>query len=517
MFKKILIANRGEIAVRVIRACREMGISPVAIYSDADRAALHVRLADEAYHIGASPSLESYLSIERVIAALQRSGAQAVHPGYGFLSENADFARAVEAAGAIFIGPSAASMDMMGNKINARLVAQAAQAPIVPGTQAALTSIEETIKTAEEIGFPIMLKAAAGGGGKGLRLAHSREELLSAYNLARSEAAAAFKDETVYLEKYISRPRHIEIQLLADRHGNYIYLGERECSIQRRNQKVIEECPSPLDNADLRRRMGESAVRIAREAGYYNAGTIEFLVDQDRNFFFLEMNTRLQVEHPVTELVTGIDLVRSQIEIAAGEPLKLKQSDVRMNGAAIECRIYAEDAENNFMPSPGRISYLRAPSGVGVREDSGVYSGFEVPIYYDPLLAKLSVWAATRRAAIDRLNRALDEYQITGIKTSIPFFKEIINHEQFINGDLDTGFIARNWQPQHGQQAVETNEPDKNNDEQRLSDLAALVALLHQMRASRVATTNGATARENESPSAWKLSGRAKLYRGGGF
>jgi acetyl-CoA carboxylase, biotin carboxylase subunit len=501
MFKKVLIANRGEIAVRVIRACREAGISPVAVYSEADRTALHVRLADEAYYLGPAPSLESYLSIERVIEALKQSGADAVHPGYGFLSENAAFVRAVEAAGVVFIGPAAQSMEMMGDKISARRVAIKANAPIVPGTEEPLASLEEAVATADKIGYPVMLKAAAGGGGKGMRMARNQEELLGAFNVARSEAAAAFKDSTVYLERFIERPRHIEIQVLADRAGNYVYLGERECSIQRRNQKVIEECPSPINSADLRRRMGESAVRIARAANYYNAGTLEFLVDQDHNFYFLEMNTRLQVEHPVTELVTGVDLVRAQLRIAAGESLGFTQDDVQLRGAAIECRIYAEDAEQNFMPSPGRITRLRTPSGPGIREDSGVYNGYEVPIYYDPLLAKLSVWGATRAEAIERLERALDEYQIDGIKTTIPFFKTIIKHEQFIAGDLDTGFIARNWQPPAAEEAAVNDE---------VTDLAALLAAIHHHR-NLNKSINSPSAGNNLSM--WKWSGRVARSR----
>ncbi|MEW6730155.1 MAG: acetyl-CoA carboxylase biotin carboxylase subunit [Acidobacteriota bacterium] len=510
MFSKILIANRGEIAVRVIRACRELGISPVAVYSEADRAALHVRLADEAYYLGAAPSLESYLSSERILDAIARAGVQAVHPGYGFLSENAAFAQAVESAGVTFIGPSSRSMELMGGKIDARQLAQQAEAPIVPGTNAPLASAEEALATAEKIGFPVMLKAAAGGGGKGLRLVRNREALLSAYNLARSEAAAAFKDATVYLEKFIEHPRHIEIQIFGDRQGNYVYLGERECSIQRRNQKVIEECPSPLNNPDLRRRMGEAAVRIARTAGYYNAGTVEFLVDRELNFYFLEMNTRLQVEHPVTELVTGIDLVKEQIRVAAGEPLSFTQADITLRGAAIECRIYAEDADHNFMPNPGTITRLRVPGGPGVRLDSGVYEGYEVPIYYDPLLAKLIVWGATREEAIARLWRALDEYNIEGIKTTIPFFKSLIKLTPFLNGDLDTGFIERNWRPQAMAQ------PD--HEHKTTLDLAALVVTLHHTRTKTAAATN---ANHNSAgfsePSAWKLSGRAQQHRKGDF
>jgi len=497
MFKKLLIANRGEIAVRIIRACRELGISPVAIYSDADRNALHVRLSDEAYNIGPAPSIESYLSIERVIDVIKRSRVDAVHPGYGFLSENAKFVEAVSNTQAVFIGPSASAIEMMGDKIRARQLAKTAQAPVVPGTEEPLETLAEAEKIAQEIGFPVMLKAAAGGGGKGMRRVNNLSELEGAYNIARSEASAAFKDATVYLEKYIVRPRHIEIQLIADKDGNYVYLGERECSIQRRNQKVIEECPSPINSAELRKRMGEAAIGIARQANYYNAGTVEFLVDQDHNFYFLEMNTRLQVEHPVTELVTGIDLVKEQINVALGKPLSFTQTDIHLRGAAIECRIYAEDADKNFMPSPGKITSLSTPSGPGVREDSGVYSGYEVPIYYDPLLSKLCVWASTRQDAIARLARVLDEYKIDGIKTTVPFFKEIIKQAEFINGDLDTGYLERNWQNK-----TPSEVPKK------LLDLATLVtALNHQNRqVSQIIDSKEHTEKE----SAWKLSARVK-------
>src|SRR5258706_9781644 len=361
MFKKLLIANRGEIAVRIARACREMGISPVAVYSDIDQAALHVRVADQAVRIGPAPSHESYLLIEGVIDAAIQTGAEAIHPGYGFLSENADFAEAVERAGLVLVGPSASAMRMMGSKTSARRAAQAAGAPVVPGTTSPAASTEEAQAQAEPIGYPVMLKAASGGGGKGMRLVRSRQELPGALSLARNEAQSSFGDPSVYIEKYIERPRHIEIQLIGDCDGKMIYLGERECSLQRRHQKVLEECPSPLVDEDLRSQMGESAVSIARSAGYYNAGTMEFLVDREKNFYFLEMNTRLQVEHPVTEMVVGRDLVHLQIRVAAGEPLSFTQDEVSMRGAAIECRIYAEDTSNGFLPSPGRISKLATP------------------------------------------------------------------------------------------------------------------------------------------------------------
>ncbi len=443
MFRKILIANRGEIAVRLIRACRDMGISPVAVYSEADRHALHVRLADEAYFIGAAPSAESYLVGERVIEAALKSGAEAIHPGYGFLSEREWFARAVAEAGLTFIGPDPATIELMGDKINAREAATRAGAPIVPGTTDKLKSETEAARVAAEVGYPVMLKAAAGGGGKGMRVVRAATEMSSAFQMASSEAQSAFGDPSLYVEKFIEKPRHIEIQIVADKYGNVIHLGERECSIQRRHQKVIEECPASFNDSDLRARMGEAAVKIARAANYHSVGTVEFLCDVHKNFYFLEMNTRLQVEHPVTEMATGIDLVREQIRIAAGERLTIKQEDVRWTGSAIECRVYAEDPEKNFLPSPGRITRLRTPSGPGVRDDSGVYEGWDVPIYYDPMISKLAVWGATRAEAIGRMKRALGEYHVGGIRTTIPFFLAVLEDEEFVTGDIDTGFIAR--------------------------------------------------------------------------
>ncbi|HZN09823.1 MAG TPA: acetyl-CoA carboxylase biotin carboxylase subunit, partial [Pyrinomonadaceae bacterium] len=393
MFRKVLIANRGEIAVRIIRACRELGIKPVAIYSEADVESLHVRVADEAVCVGPAPSSQSYLNIDAIIAAAKAVNADAIHPGYGFLAENAGFARAVTAAGLTFIGPPADAMETMGSKTSARRAAVESGVPIVPGTVDALTSFAEALATAEEFGYPVMLKAAAGGGGKGMRLVTSSEELRSAFETAQTEAAAAFGDSSLYLEKAVERPRHIEIQIFADTHGNVVHLGERECSIQRRHQKVIEECPSPINDPDLRRRMGEAAVKIGKTVDYTGAGTVEFLLaDATREFYFLEMNTRLQVEHPVTELVTGFDLVREQFLVASGEPLSFTQDGVRWTGHAIECRVYAEDPANNFFPSPGTITHLREPAGPGIRVDSGVANGSEVSIYYDPMIAKLAVW-----------------------------------------------------------------------------------------------------------------------------
>jgi len=443
MFRKVLIANRGEIAVRVIRTLREMGIRSVAIYSDADRASLHVRMADEAAHVGPSPSSESYLRTDRILDAARAHQAEAIHPGYGFLSENADFAAACEQAGIVFIGPSPDTIRKMGSKTAAREVAIAAGAPVVPGMQQPAENAAAARAFARDCGYPVLLKAVAGGGGKGMRRVDRDAEIASSFRDASSEAERAFGNPAIYVEKLIERPRHIEIQLLGDQHGNIIHLGERECSLQRRHQKIMEECPSPLVAAhpEMRRAMGEAAVRIARAAGYYGAGTIEFLVDAQRNFYFLEMNTRLQVEHPVTELVTGFDLVHLQMEIAAGEPLRINQEQIDWRGAAIECRIYAEDPDNQFFPSPGRILHLNRPLGPEIRLDSGVYPGWNVPLDYDPLLAKLAVWSGSREQAVARMIRALDEYQIVGIKTNLGFFRQLMDDAQFRAGDLDTALV----------------------------------------------------------------------------
>ncbi|MEJ7712569.1 MAG: acetyl-CoA carboxylase biotin carboxylase subunit [Pyrinomonadaceae bacterium] len=505
MFQKILIANRGEIAVRVIRACRDLGISPVVVYSEADRDALHVRLADEAYEIGPAPSVESYLCIDRVIEAARRSGAQAIHPGYGFLAENADFARAVASANITFIGPPPAVMDLMGSKINARRAVVAAGAPVVPGTVDALSSAAEAQEIANSFGYPVMLKAAAGGGGKGMRLVSSADDVASAFENARSEALAAFGDESVYIEKAIERPRHIEIQIFADNYGNVVHLGERECSIQRRHQKVVEECPSPIDRAaNLRSEMGEAAVRIARAANYVGAGTIEFLVsDITRDFYFLEMNTRLQVEHPVTELVTGIDLVVEQIRVAAGHHLSFSQEQIKWNGHAIECRVYAEDPDNNFLPSPGRIKQLRVPGGPGIRDDSGVYAGSEVSIFYDPLISKLAAWGRTRDEAIGRLRRALDEYEVVGIATTLAFFRRLVRDAEFINAQLNTGFIER-----FNQRSAEHALITAAADDELLAAIAA--ALFHQQRA----TTASSDQETSASTGRWRsLSRTSQLQK----
>ncbi len=493
MFRKILIANRGEIAVRVMRTCRELGIGTVGVYSEVDRKSLHVRYADEAFCIGPAPSTESYLHIERILAAAKRSGAEAIHPGYGFLAENPEFARACADAGVVFIGPPVSAMELMGSKTSARQVVIQAGLPVVPGTDRQLESFEETQRVAEGIGYPVMLKASAGGGGKGLRLVRSAAELESAYHAARSEAQNAFGDPAVYLEKYLDRPRHIEIQILGDQHGRLIHLGERECSLQRRHQKLLEECPSPFVDEELRRRMGETAVRIGKLAGYWNAGTVEFLVDQSRNFYFLEVNARLQVEHPVTELVLGIDLVKEQIQIAAGERLGWRQEDMRLRGAAIECRIYAEDPSNNFFPSPGYISRLQVPAGPGVRRDSGVYEGWTVPLEYDPLLSKVSVWGTARAEAIARMRRALGEYEVFGIKTNIPFFRRLLEHPDFAAGRLDTGLIDRVLAA-----GLMEEEPPSQEEER----VAALAAALH---------AGGRQEKRIPAPaaaSAWKSTGR---------
>jgi len=499
MFKKILVANRGEIAVRVIRTCRDMGITPVAVYSEADRGALHVRLCDEAILIGAAPSAESYLSIERIMDAARRSKVEAIHPGYGFLSENAAFARSCEDAGLTFIGPSAKSIALMGSKVESRRAVSRFGVPMIPGTMDPLRDGEEARRIAHSIGYPVMLKASAGGGGKGLRLVRAAEELETALSLTRAEAKAAFGDDAVYLEKLLERPRHIEIQVLADKHGNAVFLGERECTIQRRHQKVIEECPSPIMDGELRQRMGEAALNVVRAAQYTNAGTVEFLVDQNRQFYFLEMNTRLQVEHPVTEMVTGLDLVKEQIRIADGMPLELRQEDVTLRGWAIECRIYAEDPENNFFPSPGTIHVLRTPAGPGIRDDSGVYEGWTVPIDYDPLISKLVAWAPSRNEAIDRMARALGEYRVQGIQTNLMFFREVLNDAKFRQGDLDTGFIDR-WIGQR-------QSPVPESDLER--DLAVIAAAMQDSKATPPPDSAASTA----TASPWKAAARLRGMR----
>jgi len=510
MFKKILIANRGEIAVRVIRACHEMGIAAVAVYSDVDRASLHVRKADEAFPIGPPAATESYLNIQKILDVAARSGADAIHPGYGFLSENAKFARACVEAGVKFIGPTAAAMDAMGSKTRARQSMERVGVPLVPGTSRGLASAEQAQEVAARIGYPVMLKAAAGGGGKGMRLVHAPADLKSALEGARSEAERSFGDSEVYIEKAIIDPRHIEMQILADEHGNTVYLGERECSLQRRHQKVIEEAPSPMVDPDMRRRMGETAVRVAQAAGYTNAGTVEFLVDQQKNFYFLEMNTRLQVEHPVTELVTGLDLVHLQIHIANGERLPFTQQDVSIRGHAIECRIYAEDPDNNYFPSPGKITLLLLPSGPGIRRDSGMYEGWTVPMDYDPLLAKLIGYGSDRNQAISRLTRALNEYFVGGIKTNISLFRRILNHPDFRAARIDTGFLDRMLQQRK-------DPPDPEGDTEA-TEIAVIAAGMFTALGSAAAgaheraATDGPPAKA-DTPSNWKTVARREALR----
>ncbi|SHE66442.1 biotin carboxylase [Mariniphaga anaerophila] len=442
--KKILIANRGEIAIRIMRTCREMDISSVAVFSEADRTSQHVRYADEAYYIGKAPSGDSYLNIEKIIEVAKNCNADAIHPGYGFLSENAKFARRCNEEGIIFIGPSPEVIDQMGDKIKARETMIKAGIPVVPGTEGSINSEEEALNAIKEIGLPVMIKASAGGGGKGMRLVHTKEDIVSAVRAARSEAKSAFGDDSVYIEKYITSPHHIEFQILGDQHGNAVHLFERECSVQRRHQKMIEETPSPLMTPELRSEMGRAAVDAAKAVNYTGAGTIEFLVDDDLNYYFLEMNTRLQVEHPITERVTGVDLVKQQIKTAEGHPLEIQQEKLFQRGHAIECRIYAEDPDNNFMPSAGKIYKITEPLGLGVRTDGYVYEGYEIPIYYDPMISKLIVWGANRDEAIRRVRRALYEYKITGVKTSIKFLERIMNTPDFIDGKYDTHFIEKN-------------------------------------------------------------------------
>jgi acetyl-CoA carboxylase biotin carboxylase subunit len=499
--RKILIANRGEIALRVIRACRELGIATVAVYSDADRAALHVLAADEAYRLGPAPASESYLRGDLILDFARRSGADAIHPGYGFLSENAAFADACAAAGITFIGPTGAAMRALGSKTSARQAADRAGTPRVPGSVTGLKDVAEALSVAAEIGYPVMLKASAGGGGKGMRAVYAEAELESAFAASSSEAERSFGSGEVYLEKLIERPRHIEIQLLADEHGNCLYLGERECSVQRRHQKVIEEAPSAVVSPALRQRMGEAAVRLALSAGYTNAGTVEFLVDgagtAAEAFYFLEMNTRLQVEHPVTELVTGLDLVRLQIHVAEGHPLPLTQADVTLRGHAIECRIYAEDPENNFMPSPGKITRLIQPQGPGVREDAAIYPGWVVPLDYDPMLSKLIAYGDTREAAIARMLAALDQYVIGGIRTNLGLFRRILNDEGFRTAAIDTGYLERLLA--EPAPAPESSIPPK---------IAALAAA-YFARLAKPQSVAASTASE----SAWTSAGRREALR----
>jgi len=449
MFKKILIANRGEIAVRVIRACRELGIKAAVIYSEVDRASLHVQLADEAYLVGPAAPRESYLNIDRIIEIARSCQAEAIHPGYGFLAENPDFSRRCEEEGIIFIGPNSRALKLVGDKIMARRTMEEAGIPIIPGMKGVGRDLDEYVKEARKLGYPVMIKASAGGGGKGMRIVYREEDLRPALEAGMREALAAFGDESVYLEKYIEEPRHVEFQVLADNYGHVIHLFERECSIQRRHQKIVEETPSQALTPELRQKMGETAKKVLQVAGYNNAGTVEFLLDKNNNFYFLEVNARLQVEHPVTELTTGIDLVHQQIKIAAGEKLAFKQEDLKQRGHAIEGRIYAEDPARGFLPSSGKILFLQEPRGPGIRVDSGIYAGWDVPIYYDPILAKLIVWGENREIACRRMLAALKDYVILGIATTIPFLREVIGHPEFLAGRTTTNFIQKyfaGWQ-----------------------------------------------------------------------
>ena len=451
MFKKILIANRGEIACRVIKTAQRMGIKTVAVYSDADRGALHVKMADEAVHIGPSPAAQSYIVIERIMAAVRATGAEAVHPGYGFLSENRHFAAALEAAGVVFIGPPSAAIEAMGDKITSKKIAQKAGVSTVPGHMGLIADADEAVKIAGEIGYPVMIKASAGGGGKGMRIAHTDAEAREGFQSSKNEAAASFGDDRIFIEKFVTQPRHIEIQVLGDQHGNIVYLHERECSIQRRNQKVIEEAPSPFLDAATRQAMGEQACALARAVGYTSAGTVEFIVDGDAAFYFLEMNTRLQVEHPVTELITGVDLVEQMIRVAAGEALPFAQADLKINGWAMESRLYAEDPYRNFLPSIGRLTRYRppvegpTPAGGIVRNDTGVFEGGEISMFYDPMIAKLCTWGATRMAAIDEMRLALDTFEVEGIGHNLPFVAAVMDHPRFQSGNITTAFIAEEY------------------------------------------------------------------------
>ncbi len=503
--RRVLVANRGEIAVRVMRTCKERGLETVAVYSDVDRLAPHVQMADFAVGIGPAPARESYLRIDKILEAAKATGADAVHPGYGFLSENEDFAEACAAAGIVFIGPPADAIRKMGQKTLARQTVTAAGAPVVPGDNgpdgAGFASAAAALEAADRIGFPVLIKAAAGGGGKGMRLVAQRQDLAAAFDGARREAGAAFGDDTVYLEKAIIRPRHIEIQIFGDRHGNVVYLGERDCSIQRRHQKVIEEAPSPVVSDELRARMGAAAVAAARAVDYLGAGTCEFLLGEDGGYYFLEMNTRLQVEHPVTEMIFGVDLVSWQLDVAEGKPLPLTQEqlDARRHGHAMECRIYAEDPVK-FLPSPGVITHLRVPDGPWIRNDSGCYEGAEIPVHYDPMISKLVVWGEDRAAAVARMRRALDEYHVGGIETNLAFHRRCLRHERFVAGDYDTGFIARN--------AAELT-PTSSDEATRAALVAAALELSLGAAPSSTAAAAPVAGRP-AAPSAWRrgLAGR---------
>ncbi len=506
MFSKVLVANRGEIAVRIMRTLREMNIKSVAVFSEPDRESIHVRYADEAYCVGPAASAESYLVIDKILAVAKESGAEAIHPGFGFLSENSDFAEACEKAGIVFIGPRSYAINAMGSKTHARKLMEKAGVPLVPGAKDAIEDPQEALALAKEMGFPVLIKAAAGGGGKGMRRVDGEAEFVASFEGARREALNAFGNGDVYVEKFVVRPKHVEFQVLADQHGNCIHLFERDCSVQRRHQKIIEETPCPTILPETREKMGEVAIAAAKAVDYVGAGTVEFLLDVDQSFYFLEMNTRLQVEHPITEMVTGIDLVRWQLKIANGEKLTLKQEDLEMRGAAVEARIYAEDPENKFMPSPGLITNIREPSGPWVRVDSGVYSGSTVPVHYDPMIAKLIVWGEDRQHAINRMQRALSEYVVAGITTNIEFHQEILDTPEFREGHYDT-----NWVPKY----MEEREKVENEETVAFCEMAAVVArhLKDEAIAKQGASSNG-TPVNGAAKNGWKEYGRFRQLRG---
>lgn len=509
-FQKVLIANRGEIALRVVRACRELGLTSVAVYSEADRQSLHVRMADEAYYIGPAPANQSYLNIPVLIEVALRAGAQAVHPGYGFLSENAAFVEACVEAGLIFVGPSADLQRAVGEKTAARVTASQADVPIVPG--ALLDDVDEAALQglAAQIGYPLLLKAAAGGGGKGIRFVRDPRDLFASLRTARSEAKSSFGDDRVYMEKAIAPARHIEVQFIADTHGNVVHLGERECSIQRRHQKLIEESPSPVMDEELRRHITSATVNLIRAIGYVNAGTAEFLLGPDRNFYFLEINARIQVEHPVTEWCTGLDLVQEQFRVAAGLPLSFTQEQVVFRGAAIECRISAEDPENRFLPATGAVQALQEPSGPGVRVDSSLYAGLQVPLFYDPLLSKLIVWGSDRAQAIARMRRALDEYRVVGVRTTLPFARWLMDHPRYIDGDFSTDFIAEEWGDNGRSQDAGSPEDVEVTHEQVAALVGAL--LMHEQEQDEQMRRHPVSEGRDES-SRWRLAGRMEVLR----
>ena len=498
MIQKVLVANRGEIAVRIMRSCREMDIKTVSIYSDADRSAQHVRYADEAYRIGLPPSADSYLNIGKIIKLAKQTGVDAIHPGYGFLSENPEFAQRCIREGIEFIGPDPHAISVMGDKLSARKIMQQAGVPVVPGTTEPIRDESKVLDKIREIGLPVMIKASAGGGGKGMRKVSNEEEVVAAVRAAKSEAKEAFGNDSVYIEKYLESPHHIEFQIMADKHGNTVHLFERECSIQRRHQKVIEETPSPIMTPEVRGKMGQHAINAAKAVNYHGAGTVEFITDDDLNFYFLEMNTRLQVEHPITERVVGVDLVKEQINVANGNLLSFKQEDLTQKGHAIECRIYAEDPDNRFMPSPGKIKHISEPLGLGVRHDGYVYKGYEIPIYYDPMISKLIVWGKARNEAIDRMKRALYEYKITGVKTSIQFLEKVMKHPVFRKGKYNTHFIEL-----YEKDLMETE--DCGGDCEEMAIVAAFKNYLTKQKNLAI-RQNGAS----DKNSKWKIAGRSK-------